>query len=103
MNRKCIALLCVAGLAGAAFATLAATSPLEFKVKDIDGKKIDLSKYEGKVVLMVNVASKCGLSHAIAEPTSVSIHASSITPSCGHLGSRSKWGLTKTCFELKYS
>ena len=58
MNRKCIAVCCVAGLAAAAFAAI---SPLEFKVKDIDGKKIDLSKYEGKVVLMVNVASKCGL------------------------------------------
>ena len=58
MIRKCIAICCVAGLAAAAFA---AKSPLEFKVKDIDGKKIDLSKYEGKVVLMVNVASKCGL------------------------------------------
>ncbi len=58
MNRKCIAALCVAGLAASA---LAATSPLEFKVKDIDGKKVDLSKYKGKVVLMVNVASKCGL------------------------------------------
>ena len=58
MKRKCIAALCVAGLAAAA---LAANSPLEFKVKDIDGKDVDLSKYEGKVVLMVNVASKCGL------------------------------------------
>ena len=36
------------------------TSPLEYKVKDIDGKDLDLSKYKGKVVLFVNVASKCG-------------------------------------------
>lgn len=33
---------------------------LNFKMKDIDGKEIDLAQYEGKVVLMVNVASKCG-------------------------------------------
>lgn len=32
----------------------------DFKVKDIDGKEVDLSIYEGKVVLIVNVASKCG-------------------------------------------
>ena len=34
--------------------------PLEHKLKDIDGKDVDLSKYKGKVVLFVNVASKCG-------------------------------------------
>lgn len=32
----------------------------EFKVKDINGKDVDLSQYKGKVVLIVNVASKCG-------------------------------------------
>lgn len=31
-----------------------------FEVKDATGNKIDLSKYRGKVVLVVNVASKCG-------------------------------------------
>ncbi|MBI3866075.1 MAG: glutathione peroxidase [Planctomycetia bacterium] len=34
---------------------------LNFKMKKIDGKEADLSAYQGKVVLMVNVASKCGL------------------------------------------
>lgn len=33
---------------------------LGFKMKDIDGKEQDLAQYKGKVVLMVNVASKCG-------------------------------------------
>ena len=37
------------------------TSPLSYKMKDIDGKEVDLAKYKGKVVLIVNVASKCGL------------------------------------------
>ena len=36
------------------------TSPLDFKVSGIDGKEVDLSKYKGKVVLFVNVASQCG-------------------------------------------
>src|SRR3974390_1256089 len=29
-------------------------------MKSLDGKDVDLSKYQGKVVLFVNVASKCG-------------------------------------------
>lgn len=35
-------------------------NPLDFVVKDIDGKEVNLSRYRGKVVLIVNVASKCG-------------------------------------------
>jgi glutathione peroxidase len=33
---------------------------LGFEMKRIDGKEEDLSTYKGKVVVMVNVASKCG-------------------------------------------
>lgn len=36
------------------------TEALSHVVKDIDGKDYDLSKLKGKVVLVVNVASKCG-------------------------------------------
>lgn len=36
------------------------TGPLDVKMKTIEGKDLDLSKYKGKVVLVVNVASKCG-------------------------------------------
>lgn len=32
----------------------------DFKVADASNKEIDLSSYKGKVVLVVNVASKCG-------------------------------------------
>ena len=38
-----------------------APAALNFKMKDIDGKEVDLAKYKGKVVMFVNVASKCGL------------------------------------------
>ncbi len=38
-----------------------ASSIHDFKVKNIDGKKIKLSDYEGDVLLLVNVASQCGL------------------------------------------
>jgi glutathione peroxidase len=34
---------------------------LNFKMKGIDGKDVELSKLQGKVVMFVNVASKCGL------------------------------------------
>jgi len=34
---------------------------LNFKMKSLDGKEIDLNQYRGKVVMVVNVASKCGL------------------------------------------
>ena len=37
------------------------SKPLGFTMKSLDGKDVDLSKYQGKVVLIVNVASKCGL------------------------------------------
>ena len=36
------------------------TGPLSFTLKDIKGKEVELSKYKGKVVVFVNVASNCG-------------------------------------------
>jgi glutathione peroxidase len=38
-----------------------AKSPLEFVMKDIDGDDVPLSRYRGQVLLIVNVASQCGL------------------------------------------
>jgi glutathione peroxidase len=35
-------------------------SVLDFKMRDIDGKDVKLDKYKGNVLLLVNVASKCG-------------------------------------------
>lgn len=34
---------------------------LDYNMKSLDGKDVNLSQYKGKVVMMVNVASKCGL------------------------------------------
>ena len=36
-------------------------SPLRFTMADIDGKMVDLAQYRGRVVLIFNTASKCGL------------------------------------------
>jgi glutathione peroxidase len=50
----------VLGLA-ASVSAADAKGPLDFKMKSIEGQDVDLSKYKGEVVLIVNVASKCGL------------------------------------------
>lgn len=58
-----------AGVVMAGYAAIASAGPddkkptsvLDFHVKDIDGKDVALSKYQGKVVLIVNTASQCGL------------------------------------------
>jgi glutathione peroxidase len=47
------------------FAT--ATSIYDFKVPGLDGKEIDFSKFKGKKILIVNTASKCGLTPQYAE------------------------------------
>ncbi len=60
-----VALAVVLGAAGPAWAgekTGGKKVPpvLNFKMTSLDGKEVDLSKYQGKVVLIVNVASECG-------------------------------------------
>ncbi|XP_020594262.1 probable glutathione peroxidase 5 [Phalaenopsis equestris] len=46
---------------GASHSSPNANSIHEFTVKDSSGKAVDLGIYKGKVLLVVNVASKCGL------------------------------------------
>jgi glutathione peroxidase len=47
-------------LAAAALATDPSVGIGSFQMKDIEGKDVALSSYKGKVLLVVNVASKCG-------------------------------------------
>lgn len=49
------------GLLVASALLAAEGSVLEGTAKGIDGKDVDLAKYKGNVVLIVNTASKCGL------------------------------------------
>lgn len=39
---------------------------LDHKMRDIDGKTVDLEDFEGNVVLVVNTASRCGLTRHYA-------------------------------------
>ncbi len=57
-----IKLLCVLSLVCMGAMAIAATveGPLSGTMKSIDGKDVDLASYDGKVVLVVNVASRCG-------------------------------------------
>jgi glutathione peroxidase len=54
------ALVAAPGLARAEEGAKKVPPVLNFKMKGLDGKDVDLSRYQGKVVLIVNVASQCG-------------------------------------------
>ncbi|VDK87011.1 unnamed protein product [Onchocerca ochengi] len=42
---------------------VSANNIYQFRVRDINGAEVSLDRYRNKVVLIVNVASECGLTH----------------------------------------
>src|SRR5262245_19908862 len=57
---KLLAAIAVLVFAGAQTRSNAIPPALNFTMNSINGTPVDLSKYQGRVVLMVNVASECG-------------------------------------------
>jgi glutathione peroxidase len=55
-----LAICALCGLATVFANTSRADLPLSGTMKGIDGNDVDLGAYQGKVVLIVNVASRCG-------------------------------------------
>jgi glutathione peroxidase-family protein len=53
-----IAAACLAGMAAAGETNM--NSVHQFTMTDIDGRDVSLADYKGKVLMLVNVASKCG-------------------------------------------
>ena len=60
MNASSFVVACLAFAASIAMAADGAKNVLDFSLDDIDGKPHALSQHKGQVLLIVNVASRCG-------------------------------------------
>ncbi len=58
--KQLLAFIITVAVCGASFGAAEEKSVYGFKVKNIAGEEVSLEDYEGKVLLIVNVASKCG-------------------------------------------
>ncbi len=63
MKLSLMVLLCLTSLLTAQDAS---AGPLDFSVLDAEGNEVALSDYDGQVLLIVNVASRCGLTRQYA-------------------------------------
>ena len=54
---------CVLIFVAVSVPSLSVAGLLDQVVRDIDGNEVDLRDYKGQVVMIVNVASKCGLTY----------------------------------------
>jgi glutathione peroxidase len=61
----------LAALCGCASSNATGAKPLSHTAKDINGQEVALTKYRGRVVMIVNVASKCGFTPQYAALESV--------------------------------
>ncbi|GAC1464792.1 MAG: glutathione peroxidase [Isosphaeraceae bacterium] len=62
-----LSLLAISHVASAADPSKKPASVLDFQVRDIDGRSVDLNKYRGEVLLIVNTASQCGYTKQYTE------------------------------------
>lgn len=60
-------LLLVIGMSTASFAADAIPPALNFRVRSLEGKEVNLADYRGRVLLVVNVASECGATPQYAD------------------------------------
>nr|GEU84739.1 probable phospholipid hydroperoxide glutathione peroxidase [Tanacetum cinerariifolium] len=65
----------------------------DFTVKDVKGQDVELSKYRGKVLLIVNVASQCGFTNS-NYPELTTLYQK-YKDQGGFLGDSIKWNFTK--------
>ncbi len=61
VSRDEATLVALCGLVGVSQGADKVPAALDFKMQTLSGQPVELSKYLGKVVLIVNVASECGL------------------------------------------
>jgi glutathione peroxidase len=61
MKARSLFIPLVAALCGMVPANMDPATVHDFTMKDIEGKPVKLAKFKGKVLLVVNVASRCGL------------------------------------------